>query len=1140
MTGIIHRERGIADVKKRTLMIHRVFYVTVITLILLSLDYEAKSQDFDFYKIESPEGISFNFVTGITQAPNGLMWFTTKTGLYSYDGKTLTAYNPNPLNPNSLSSNSLESIFIDPTGYIWIGTLGHGLNGFDPKTERFTQYRYNSEDPAGLSNDTVTGIITDKRGNLWIGTHGGLDKYIPETGQFEHYRSDPDDPASLSNNQVRSLFVDKQGTLWIGTGSPYPDNGGAPGSGGLNRMNMETGEFTRFMHSPGDSTGLLNNKISAIYEDSKGDIWIGTARNGLHILDRQSGTVHRVPYDPGEPGKFAGPAITPETPFHSHITFIIEDISGNMWLGTNDSGIFYFPEGEKERFHFYLDDVTKYGFADNGAWSAFSSRDGVFWLGGTYGSIYRINPIQNKIPHFGTPSPVYDFYRTSQGDLWIATEEKVIVKEYRDGTAGQAEIDIAPGDEDDDFVQKILEDHQGKIWIGGNSGLNLWEGPGKPLVQFSHDPQNRKSLSNNAVITIYEDREQNLWVATLHGLNLMDKENGTFRHFYPNRADTSIIGLNISTSILHDKQGNLWVGLWNSRGVYILDPLENDNRSYLPGSSVIFLLEDSFGTIWAGTTSGLFRYEAETDVFLRFTGLSPMSSFYEAHAMVEDDRKYLWVSTNGALLRINPQRDEVSRLGKTYGIEGINFNWNSGYKDPNGNLYFGHETGYFMFDPEEFRQGPGSPEISFISFQLANQIVSNGDQSLEGENLLKDEEIRLRSDQNVFFIEYAIIDYSNPEENQLVYFLENFDNTWQKATTEGRTYYFNVPTGKYAFRVKAMNSYGVWSEKKINITVMPPWWHTWWAYGLYAIVFVLMIFGSDRFQRRRIKRKERQRALKKELAQAKEIEKAYTELKATQSQLIQAEKMASLGELTAGIAHEIQNPLNFVNNFSELSAELVEEMKQELAVGSQQSAVEISDDIKQNLEKILYHGKRADGIVKGMLQHSRMGSGQKELTDINELADEYLRLAYHGLRAKDKTFNADFKAALDDDLPKVKVMAQDIGRVLLNLINNAFYAVSERSKKGEKGFSPRVEVKTSQNGNQVEIRVIDNGGGVPEKVVEKIFQPFYTTKPTGEGTGLGLSLAYDIIKKGHGGELELENKPGEGAEFVIRLPVNGK
>jgi signal transduction histidine kinase len=250
--------------------------------------------------------------------------------------------------------------------------------------------------------------------------------------------------------------------------------------------------------------------------------------------------------------------------------------------------------------------------------------------------------------------------------------------------------------------------------------------------------------------------------------------------------------------------------------------------------------------------------------------------------------------------------------------------------------------------------------------------------------------------------------------------------------------------------------------------------------------------------------------------------------------------MASLGELTAGIAHEIQNPLNFVNNFSEVSNELIDEMKAELATGNLQPAIEIANDIKQNLDKINHHGKRADAIVKGMLQHSRSSSGQKELTDINALCDEYLRLSYHGLRAKDKSFNAKFETDFDASLPKINVVPQDIGRVILNLINNAFYAVSERAinqqlTTNNQRFTPTVSVSTKTIGDKIEISVKDNGNGIPDNIKEKIFQPFFTTKPTGQGTGLGLSLSYDVVKS-HGGEISVITKKGEGSEFIIQLP----
>jgi signal transduction histidine kinase len=269
----------------------------------------------------------------------------------------------------------------------------------------------------------------------------------------------------------------------------------------------------------------------------------------------------------------------------------------------------------------------------------------------------------------------------------------------------------------------------------------------------------------------------------------------------------------------------------------------------------------------------------------------------------------------------------------------------------------------------------------------------------------------------------------------------------------------------------------------------------------------------------------------------KALTQTLEELKTTQVQLIQSEKMASLGELTAGIAHEIQNPLNFVNNFSEVSNELLDEMTEQLEKGNANEAKAIANEVKMSLEKINLHGKRADGIVKSMLQHSRTSNNKKEPTDINVLADEYLRLAYHGLRAKDKSFNAALKTDYDENIGLIKVISQDIGRVILNLITNAFYAVMEKKKLHPQGYEPTVTVSTKKIDNKIIVNVKDNGTGIPQKALDKIFQPFFTTKPTGQGTGLGLSLSYDIVTKGHGGELKVETKEGEYTAFSVILPV---
>lgn len=284
----------------------------------------------------------------------------------------------------------------------------------------------------------------------------------------------------------------------------------------------------------------------------------------------------------------------------------------------------------------------------------------------------------------------------------------------------------------------------------------------------------------------------------------------------------------------------------------------------------------------------------------------------------------------------------------------------------------------------------------------------------------------------------------------------------------------------------------------------------------------------------------KQRANALLMKQKDEIENALARLKEAQSQLIHSEKMASLGELTAGIAHEIQNPLNFVNNFSEVNSELMNELQEELAAGHTQATHELIESIKDNLQKITHHGKRADGIVKGMLQHSRSSNGDKLPTDINALSDEYLRLAYHGMRAKDNTFNALLKTDFDPSVGKPEVVPQDMGRVMLNLINNALYAVAEKSKKAKMegiNYEPQVTLITKKEKDSIEIRVLDNGIGIPASIRDKIFQPFFTSKPTGQGTGLGLSLSYDIVTKGHGGELSVHDANNGGVEFIVRLPI---
>jgi len=364
--------------------------------------------------------------------------------------------------------------------------------------------------------------------------------------------------------------------------------------------------------------------------------------------------------------------------------------------------------------------------------------------------------------------------------------------------------------------------------------------------------------------------------------------------------------------------------------------------------------------------------------------------------------------------------------------------------------------------------------------------------------------------------------------------------------------------------VKGSNKDGVWNEAgaAIKITITPPWWRTRWAYSSYALLAIAGIVAMDRIQRRRLIKKERERAEAErkdlELKKAAELKttygrltEAHQNLKATQQQLITQEKLASLGQLTAGIAHEIKNPLNFVNNFAALSVDLAKELREEIerrkAKGEGRdgfaSMEEIIDTLVQNAERINHHGKRADGIVKSMMQHARGSSHEREPVDINHLLDEAVNLTYHGLRANDASFNITIEKDYDGSIGQLEVVPQDLSRVFLNVVNNACYAAFQKQKANskkqtasEKDFSPTIFVSTKNVGDKIEIRIRDNGNGIPQDIREKIFNPFFTTKPTGQGTGLGLSISYDIIVQQHRGEIKVETEEGKFTEFVVRLP----
>ena len=1126
---------------------------------------------------------------------------------------------------DGLSSNGLNVMIRDVNGFLWAGSAIGGLCRYDGAI--FKKYFPDPQKRGAIHSDRVNSMVEDIHHNIWLGTTKGLARYDVKADTFTNFITSID-----SNNAIRSVYVfwstgtrvyciesekrvvtydinsyekktvlsfndptyirysildTASNSLWM----LQPDPNNSVGEG-LLQVSLQDGKKQLYTWPCYRNITGHSHFTEAMKLDSKRNvIWINSP-DGLLAFSLKDKKFDLV-------DAFKEMITNKE---YTRFVGIDVDLFGRVWLATSPYGILRY-DPDLKLLQPIFSDTNLQRLAGNANYHIYCDREGIVWVSNWLDfGIYEILPYQSPFQRFMANSTkkyslsnlsIFSIIPGSNHQLYIGTRDGLNIFNVKTEQFRVLRKEDLPGIRGNFIVPVHLDTLNGKVWVrstestGDEWRMNLYEmdlntGISNPIVFRDRS----KSLDNNSISSASE------WFWPYKkGLLIGDELHGIFELKEKSLVANLLIPFKIvlSRMVLHE-----------DRYIFLINPIdgtrfsfENKEGVWLRSAHLLDSLEwinifqnKKDQSYWVS-----FRYELwHCDKNFNIIRVYKQEDGYQgaAFAMVFDNQGNLWFTDIlDQICRLNPMMGTITILGEEDGYFKQNMDWyGTAAKDEDGNLYFGAlnrgklSGGMDRIQPDKY----SSEQTSAVYFR--SLLVNQQSYPLAvGINNL--EELTLNYDENTFSLEAGIIDFYAQGKGRIRYKLEGEKHIedWQYGPAYYTIRYDGLSPGHYRLNLQASNAKNEFNSplKLLSIYIRAPFWETWWFRILAALAAAGLILGVIQIRSSNLKQRNKQLEAKVEL-RTNELKESLKELKETQAQLIQREKMASLGELTAGIAHEIQNPLNFVNNFSEINMELLNEIEGERRnttrpdnfretgseeekgenqpvpiifggpdrTGDELAESEILSTIKENQQKIIHHGKRADAIVKSMLQHSRSSEtsiGIKEPTDINALAEEYLRLAYHGLRAKDKSFNSEYKMDLDPALPMVNVISQDIGRVFLNLFNNAFWAVNERSRQGGASFRgigtppvfeeyyPSVNLFTKKLTDYIEIRIHDNGPGIPSSIIEKIFQPFFTTKPSGEGTGLGLSLAYDIITKVHGGELTVESEVDQYTRFIIRLPL---
>ncbi len=1134
-----------------------------------------------FENLSLEDGLSQSTVYSIAQDHKGFMWFGTQSGLNRYDGTRIEVFRPDPFDSTAVLPAYIWQIREDEEGHLWLAYNNGSVGRFDPATGRSRNYRSDPTDSTALAPGAAYDVAPEGD-HVWVMTEGptpGVQRLDRNTGKVTRFGSAPWNGGPIEG--AGELITDAEGNRYaIFLGGTYrfdadasrfeklsdlapilptfdPDEPSVIWGGsrqGVVRMDLTTGESRVF-----DVTAGAYDEVVECVTDpvERGILWASTGE-GLVRMEKATGAYRVYRSNAGDPNSLIG----------NQAARVFADRGGIVWVTAMGSGVSRFDPSaigfSKES------EVADSPDAMRGAavWRINTAQSPVVWVvaGGseTGDPAWYINRIDRAAgtarswkTNAVTRAPIVVDRR---GRAWFGTRPAPWadlgggVLRYDEGrNALVPALNVANGSLPNDIVWDMLEARDGALWVGTDGGLVRVDGDSGARTTWRVDAQDPAALKDGRVRHLFEDSRGDLWVSAFRATARIRGGRGAAERFDERADAAALLSDRYARYPTEDRSGRIWWVVQDAGGrsaVVSYDPAADRFSSFphVPGDRTswtgisptgILVDPDDDGVIWfTSYGGGLSRLDVAAGSFRHF-GVADGLANVDAYQAIFDNDGLLWIPTNSGLFSFDRKQERFQRYGVEYGLQSLEFNGGSVAKSASGELFFGGVNGFNAFFPSQLRSNAVPPDVAITDFLLFNERVLPGPDSPLETGIADAKEIRLRHDQNAPTFRFAALHFKRPESNQVRYRLEPLQPQWIDAHDIHEASYTNLEPGEYTFRVIAANSDGVWNEEgaSLKVVVLPPWWRTWWAYLLYACALTGSVFGVDRTQRARIARRQREKLQEQELEHAKEIETAYNQLQQTKEQLVQQEKLASLGSLTAGIAHEIKNPLNFVNNFAEVNAELADELEEAIAKGDIDGARAVLSDLRGNATQIAKHGKRADSIVRSMMQHARGETTEREVVAVNEFLEEYVNLAWHGMRARDHGFTAEVVRRFAPDAGSVSVQPQEVGRVVLNLLNNAFHAVQEKAEFAGPAYAPAVTVTSRREGGHVEIRVADNGNGIPPHLREKIFEPFFTTKATGEGTGLGLSLSHEIVTQGHGGSLTVGEAPGGGAEFTIRLPA---